>query len=310
MIPDRKRCICANLPKCVATSVLDWFIGHGGARRSFGPYWYRSMLPKRIQRVARPPGSYPDHFTFTFLRNPYRRFLSLYRAAGRYAEIRAAPIPNHPASNGTFREFAELCAGLLADTRNLRGAPATAFFRGSADRRYGPPGNPLRHPEFVFGHARPQTHFPPDCNPEPLFGLKRGSPGPLQFIGAVEIVDTDFRQVQEALGLPRLPLPRRNASSGTPPGYGDATCLLVEGLYGADLAFTGCGSEGPRPAPRCAGRGPGQPVSQERPGGTALLSRTACTPASPEIGMEHRLFCNPVPPRRLAPPARPLRRQA
>ena len=275
MIPDRKRCICANLPKCVGTSVLDWFIGHGGARHSFGPYWYRSMLPKRIQRVARPPGSCPGHFTFTFLRNPYRRFLSLYRAAGRDAGIRAARIPDHPASNGTLREFAELCAGPLADTRNLRVAPATAFFRGSADRRYGPPGNPLRHPEFVFGHARPQTHFPPDCKPERLFGLKRGSPGPLQFVGAVEIVDTDFRQVQEALGLPRLPLPRRNASSGTPP--------------------------------RCAGRGPGQPVSQERPGGTALPSRAACTPASPEIGMEHRLFCNPVPPRRLAPPPRPLR---
>ena len=65
----------------------------------------------------------------------------------------------------------------------------------------------------MFGHARPQTHFPPDCNPERLFGLKRGSPGPLQFIGAVEIVDTDLRQVQEALGLLRLP--RRNASSRT-----------------------------------------------------------------------------------------------
>ena len=176
--------------------------------------------------------------------------------------------------------------------------------------RYGPLGIPLRHLEWVFNHVRPQTHFLPDCNPERLFGLKRRSPGPLHFIGAVETIDTDFRRIQEALGLPRLPLPRHNASGGTPPGYDDAARRLVEELYAADFAFTGCGSVDAPAAPPCAGGAPSQPVSPERPGVTALLPRAACTLASLEIGLEHRLFYNPRLRRRLAPLARRLRRLA
>ena len=63
---------------------------------------------------------YPGHFTYSFVRNPCRRFLSRYRHAGRYPEMRTAYTPNHPASNGTLREFTELCAELLADTANFR----------------------------------------------------------------------------------------------------------------------------------------------------------------------------------------------
>ena len=310
MISHRYRCIYVKQPKCAGTSVLHWFIAHGGGRHSFRPYWYRGTLPERIPRVAHLLDLYPGYFTFTFLRNPYRRFLSLYRHASRHAAIRAARIPGHPAGNGTLREFAELCAELLADTGDLWGAHAGAFFRDQAERRYGPLGIRLRHLEFVFNHVRPQTHFLPDCNPERLFGLKRRSPGPLHFIGAVETIDTDFRRIREALGLPRLPLPRQNASGGTPPGYDDATRRLVEELYAADFAFTGCGSMDAPAAPPCSGGVPGQPVSPERPGATALLPRAACTLASLEMSLEHRLFYNPRLRRRLAPLARRLRRLA
>ena len=55
---------------------------------------------------------------------------------------------------------------------------------------------------------------------------------------------------------------------------------------------------------------PSQPVSPERPGVTALLPRAACTLASLEIGLEHRLFYNPRLRRRLAPLVRRLRRLA
>ena len=307
MISHRYRCIYVKQPKCAGTSVLDWFIAHGGGRHSFRPYWYRGTLPERIQRVTRSTDLYPGYFTFTFLRNPYRRFLSLYRQANRYAATRAARIPDHPASYGTLREFAELCAELLADTGNLWGAQAGAFFGDRAKRRYGPLGIALRHLGIVFGHARPQTHFLPECNPERLFGLKRRCPGPLDFIGTVETIDADFGRVQEALGLPRLALPRHNASGGTPPRYDEATRRMVGELYAADLALTGCANEDAPAAPPCARRAPGRPVAPERPGAASLLPRAAYTLGSVEIGLERRLFCNPLLRRSVAPLARRLR---
>ena len=307
MISHRYRCIYVNQPKCAGTAVLNWFIAHGGGRHSYRPWWYRGTLPERIPQVVRLLELYPGYFTFTFLRNPYLRFLSLYRHASRQAEDRAALIPGHPADYGTLREFAELCAELLDDTGDLWGAHAGAFFRDRAARRYGPLGLPLRHLEFVFNHVRPQTQFVPDCNPERFLGRQRRSPAPLHFIGAVETIDTDFRWIQEALGLPRLPLPRHNASGGTPPVYDDATRRLVGELYAADLAFTGCGS-GAAPSVR-----PGRavrPVLPEQPGAASLLPRAACTLAALEIGLEHRLFSNPVRRRQLSPLVRRLRRLA
>ena len=310
VISHRYRCIYVHQPKCAGTSVLDWFLAHGVGRHSYRPWWYRGTLPERIQRVARAMDLYPGYFTFSFVRNPYRRFLSLYRHAARYAELRAAYIPNHPASNGTLREFAQLCAELLADTGDLWGAPATAFFRDNAERRYGPLGIQLRHLEFVFGHARPQTHFLADCNRERLFGLQRRSPAPLDFIGAVESIDADFRRVQEALGLPRLSLPRHNASTGRPPRYDDATRRLVEQLYAADLAFTGCANEDAPAAPPSEARASDPPVSRRRPAATALLPRAAYALASLEIGLEHRLYRNPALRRPLTPLGKRLRRRA
>ena len=139
---------------------------------------------------------------------------------------------------------------------------------------------------------------------------KRRSHGLPHFIGAVEAIATDFRRIQEVLGLPRLPLPRHNASGEAPPGYDDATRRLVEELYAADFAFTGCGSVDAPAAPPRVGGAPGQPVSPERPGVTALLPRAACTLASLEIGLEHRLFYNPRLRRRLAPRVKRWRRLA
>ena len=305
MISHRHRCIYLKVPKCAGTSVLSWFLAHGGGRHSFRPWWYRGTLPERIQRVALAIDLHPGYRTFSFLRNPRRRFLSLYRDANRIAEIHAARLPDHPASYGTLREFAELCAELLADTGDLWGAAATAFFRDNAERRYGPLGIALRHLEFVFGHVRPQTQFLPDCNPDRLFGLPCRRRGPLHFIGAVETIDADFRCLQEAFGLPRQPLPRRNASGGTPPRYDAATRRLVEELYAADLAFTECG-DADVPARRADGA-PAPPGLPARPPAGMILPRAAFALASLEIDIEQRMRRNSALRRTLAPLAMRLR---
>ena len=311
MISHRHRCIYVKMPKCASTSVRDWFLAHGGGRHAYRPSWYPGPLPYRIQSLGHALELWPGYFTFTFLRDPYRRFMSLYLHANRYAEERAARIPDQPGNNGTLPEFAALCGELLADTRGLWGPQARAFLRDRPDRRYGPLGIALRYLPFVFNHVRPQVDFLPDCNPERLFGLPRTHPRPLSFIGAVETLDADFGRLQDVLGLPRLALPRHNASGPAPDALEalrrDAdTRRLVGELYAEDLAFTGRAFDG-APAPHAA---PPirPPLPAVRPPAAARLRRARLTLASLQIGLEARIVRTPPVRRVLAPLAR-LRRK-
>ena len=244
MISHRHRYIYIKVPKCASSSVRVWLLAHGGARHVYPPGWYPGTVETRIVPTATAIALYPGYFTFTFLRNPYRRFVSAYLNANRYARRLHARHAHTPLGHRTVREFAELCAELLADTRHLWGRQAAAFGRRHADRRYGPRGHRLRHLWFVAVHARPQVDFLPDCNPERLFGVPRPHPAPLSFIGTVETLDADFRRLRELLGLPPSPLPRRNASAPAPEAFealrrDAATRRLVEALYAQDFAFAG-----------------------------------------------------------------------
>ena len=295
----------------------DWFLAHGAGRDSFRPSWYPGAVAHRVQAVASALELHPGYFTFSFMRNPYRRFLSVYRHASRVAEQTAPLIPGHPASYGTVHEFAELCAELLADTGSLWGPRASAFLRENAGRRYGPQGIGLRHLRFVADHARPQVDFLPDCNPGRLFGVERRSAEPLSFIGAVETIDADFARVQEILGLPRLPLPRRNASgagASRPEALvlAPATRRLIEEVYAADFAFTGCGTGAGAAAAAAPPRRPGVRgrCAARRVSPATRIRRVAFTLASLEWALELRIARLPALRRALAPLSRLRRRLA
>lgn len=312
VISHRHRCIFVKVPKCASTAVRDWFIAHGAGRHSFRPYWYFGTLADRLQWLARALEMYPGYLTFAFVRNPYRRFLSVYRHANRIAAVRAARLPGHPENLGTAREYAELVAELLDDSGALWGPRSTRWFRDNAERRYGPLGIPLRALGFTFTHARPQVDFLPDRNPARLFGVKRSNPVPLDFIGAVETLDADFARLQAALNLPRIAIAKINAA---PPGHAPpaacdaATRRLVEHLYADDLTFTGCTSEEAPATP--PDREPAVPVRPGAPprAGTALR-RARYALATLETGLEDRLFRIPPLRRRAAPLVRRLRRLA
>ena len=238
MISHRHRCIYLKVPKCASSSLLQWFLANAGGYPSHPQYWHRGPLPLRIQWTARAIELYPDYFTFTFLRDPHARFLSLYRAAERVCAQRAGYIPGHPPSVGTLEEFSVLCEQLLADSRGLWGRESNAFVYDKASRRYGPLGIELRHLWFVFNHVRPQADFLPGGNPERLLGVQRLNPSPLGFIGRVETIEQDFARLQKLLALPRLPLPCSNASERSlEPLYDDATRERVGQLYAEDLAL-------------------------------------------------------------------------
>ena len=253
MISHRHRCIYVKVPKCASTTVLDWFAAHGGGRHSFRPYWYGGLLAQRVQAVARTINLYPDYRTFSFVRNPYERFVSTWRSARGVAASQTLLAGNWPGpeSYDNLGDFAQLCNELLADFRHRWGRDAEAFFRAHAEREYGPAGIKLKHLGWVVSHIPPQTDFLPNCNPERLFGVPRVNADRLSFIGSVETLDSDFAELSALLGLSRHPLPVSNAS-GTGGRYAAlydaATRRIVEEIYADDLAFTGFGFDGGRTA--------------------------------------------------------------
>ena len=325
MISHRHRCIYVKVPKCASTTVLNWFVAHGGGRHSFGPYWHGGMLSERIQTMPRVMNLFPDYATFTFLRNPYARFVSLYLHLRRLTEARSAGVREHPADYGTLREFAELCGEVLGDVGPLWGQEARAFFNVHGRREYGPLGIELRRLGFMFDHARPQTDFLPDCNRERLFGIDRTDVAPLSFIGRVETMAADWRRLVDMLELPAAALPVCNAavagagdarSGRYAVEYDDATRRLVEEIYAADFEFTGC-SFGDRrrlatPGPGLGAAGAGIQTGQRpaRPRGAGLLAaRMRHRAWSYRVSVEARLLrCKPL--RRILKPLWRLSRPA
>ena len=301
MISHRHRCIYVKVPKCASTAVLDWFATHGGGRHSFRPYWYGGLLSERIQGVTRTLNLYPDYATFTFLRNPYERFVSVYRYLRRLAAAQPQGARAHPADYGTPAEFAELCAEVLGDFGGLWGADARAFFGAHARRRYGPRGIALRHLGFLTGHARLQTEFLPDCNRGRLFGVARADDAPLSFIGSVRDMAADWRRLGEMLGLSGAALPARNAAEPAPGTgrragyaafYDGATRRLVEDIYAADLAFTGCGFDEGRLSIAVAGRRARCAAAHPPRRAGVRLARAWHRLRSFEVGVEDRILRN------------------
>ena len=283
MISHRHRCIYVKVPKCASTSVLEWFAAHGGGRPSFRPAWHGGPMAGRLPGTARAMNLYPDYFTFTFLRNPYERFVSLWLDLRRLARERRGGAAE-PEGLGSLAGFAELAAELLADFGPCWGREAAAAFREKRDCAYGPGGVRLGDLGWSADHLWPQTAFLPDRNPARLFGVARADARPLDFIGSVGRLDADFARLAALLDLPAAPLPRhRDSGAGSGAArarryaahYDAATRRRVEELYAADLAFTGCGFDDGRTAISVPGRGGIAPARRPAPSRRPLATLPA-----------------------------------
>ena len=305
MISHRHRCIYVKVPKCASTSVLEWFAAHGGGRPSFRPAWHGGPMAGRLPGTARAMNLYPDYFTFTFLRNPYERFVSLWLDLRRVARERRGG-GEEPEGLASLGGFAELAAELLADFGPCWGREAAAAFRARRGRGYGPGEVRLGDLGWSADHLWPQTAFLPDCNPARLFGVARTHAAPLDFIGSVGRLDADFARLAALLDLPAAPLPRhRDSGAGSGAArarryaahYDAATRRLVEQLYAADLDFTGCGFDDGRTAvavPGLAGMSPvRRPAPARRPLAT-LPARALRELWSCSAGLEARLLRLPA----------------
>ena len=163
MISHRHRCLFLGVPKCASTSVREWLSTQGEGRPVVKPWWYGGVLQRRAQAEARVLNLYPDYFTFSFVRDPYERFVSLYLDASRRFAERHAGGSEVPAGL-CIRDFAELCSELLGECGDLWGREAQAFFDTHGARAYGPQRIRLGHLGWLAFHALPQTRFLPDCN--------------------------------------------------------------------------------------------------------------------------------------------------
>ena len=305
MISHRYRCLYVKVPKCASTSVLEWFAAQGAGRHSFRPAWHGGPMSRRIPEVAHAMNLYPDYFTFTFLRNPYERFVSLWLHLRRVARMRRRDAGEVADGLGTLREFAEFCAELLDDFGPCWGREAVAAFRAKRRRAYGPGRIRLGDLGWSADHLWPQTAFLPDCNPARLFGVPRANADPLSFIGSVGRIDEDFARLADLLSLPAAPLLWCKAS-GTDAGierlgryaayYDGATRRLVEEIYAADLEFTGCGFDDGRTAVAVAAHATGAPARRpawRRPLRT-LPARVWRRLWSLEAGVEARILSIPA----------------
>ena len=312
MISHRHRCIYVKVPKCASTSVLEWFAAHGGGRPSFRPAWHGGPMARRLPGTAQAMNLYPDYFTFTFLRNPYERFVSTWLHLRRLARDRRGGAAEAEGL-ASLRGFAELATELLGDFGPCWGREAVAAFRARRGRAYGPGGVRLGAFGWSADHLWPQTAFVPDCHPARLFGVARASADPLSFIGSVGRLDEDFARLAALLDLPAAPLPRlRDSGAGSGAerarryaGYYDgATRRLVEALYAADLAFTGFGFDDGRtavavPAHPC-GAPPRRPAPGRRPLRT-LPARAWRAVWSRQAGLEARILGVPAVRRAVRP---------
>lgn len=145
--------------------------------------WHYTAQAYR-QMLGRP--AYHWRFSFAFVRNPWDRFLSLYRYARLEESRYHSAIDPESAPHGKHDDYDLLQGASVEDCA-----------------RYLQEGR-LQHDDFI-NHWRPQSDW------------LTGSDGSVivDFVGRVESIDEDFQSVAERLDLPVDSLPVTNTSDGT-----------------------------------------------------------------------------------------------
>ncbi len=227
MLSHLYQCLFIHIPKCGGTSVERYFYRHA---EGYHPLQTRHLPVMRRQGLAKTLNMYPGYFSFTFVRNPYDRFVSYYlhglhlQEQGNYVSYR------------NFQECIELVSELLKN-RNFKVKPREKFGPLQLERRL------LNYEAY---HCLPQKDFLLDYHPDVYFGVPRVDKKPCSFIGRLENFSEDFAHVQRILDLPRRRIPHIRWG-GRPleqykhysTYYDRDTRRQVEELYAEDLEILG-----------------------------------------------------------------------
>ena len=233
MISRKHKCIFIHIPKCAGTAVEKYLMRHAESPSCYESTWSMDIL--RGKALARVINLYPEYFTFTFVRNPFDRFVSYY-----LFELWRRRRENLPCAYRNFRECIDLAAELLDAEKAGQVEP---------NRKFGVLHNELKDLNHERYHAKRQVDFLLDGHPKVYFGVRRFNDAPCSFIGRYESFERDFFQVTDLLGIPRHPLRPWNVSgerlldNGKKRHYSayfdKTTRRLVEDLYAEDLEALG-----------------------------------------------------------------------
>ena len=196
-------CIFVHIPKNAGTSIADALGLKRSAHRTAREY--RNMIGTF---------SYGRRYSFAFARNPWSRFLSLYR----YARLQVSR--HHSATDPESARW-----GKHADYDLLAEASLDECARYLLEGR-------LQHDKTDINHWRPQVDWVTDEKG----GLM------VDFVGRVETVDEGFRVVAERLGLERDTLSvanpsrdRRQDPHSYREAYSDTAGAIVADYYRDDI---------------------------------------------------------------------------
>jgi hypothetical protein len=169
----------------------------------------------REEGLAKVINLYPDYFTFTFVRNPFARFVSIWKHSERGQGYYFA----RNKKNLTFKEYTLLIKE--GKTEEL------SYFD-----RY---------------HIKKQVEFILDCNQDTFWGISRQTNKNCDFIGRFENLKQDFKQACQLIGIPKSDLPQEMVSPDKKKifkkhyssYYDPETIAIVKDMYAEDLDFLG-----------------------------------------------------------------------
>lgn len=205
MLSHKYKVIFIHVPKCGGTSIENWLIKYGQGSSALEKY--------REKQLTRTMNQFPDYTLFTFIRNPYDRFISIFnhsvREDGEYFK--------RPVRNMAIHEYAELVKA----------------------------GEYSQLSRFDWYHTLPQTVFIPNTGT----GLYWGDPlffdQQCLFIGRFENLVEDFTVFQNHIGIDTYPLGFHNYKDSTrvkdgkkinySQFYDKSLKRLVEDIYADDF---------------------------------------------------------------------------
>ena len=217
MISHKHKLIFIHIPKCAGTSMEAFLKDNAEA---LGPEKEEGLkYAIRKTGLAKTINSYSDYFLFAFIRNPFDRFVSIWKHSIREYSSDKSSYFYREERDLTLKEYAYL-------------------IREDSTKKLS---------KFDRYHSLCQVDFIPDFN-KSMFGEKIIGDRKCDFIGRFENLEDDFKRLCYSLELSVYKLPRERISpekeSVLPTKhYGDyydlETLKIVEDIYSKDLRLLG-----------------------------------------------------------------------
>ncbi|MEO0375176.1 MAG: sulfotransferase family 2 domain-containing protein [Cyanobacteria bacterium P01_A01_bin.17] len=217
MISHKYKVIFIHVPKCAGTSMEVFLKDYADAAPTNAEEGLEHFF-KRHALVA-VLNAYPDYFIFTFVRNPYERFVSAWKHSIRAHSTDESSYFYRQEKNLSLKEYAYLVRE--RDLKRLSG--------------------------FDKYHSLPQIKFIPDFNTK-MFGRELKQNMTCDFIGRFEKLENDFAKLCCRLQINTYVLPRymvspEQESESIVKSYGkyyDPELLrVVEDIYDEDFKRLG-----------------------------------------------------------------------